>query len=267
MNNRIDKKEEHAVLPDDLLRDIARLKGRPAPQQSVPVATSVLYPVTAAVAAEERRKEEAHRNAIEEALKNPARGQEIPGHGVFIGTWQPEGLSLKFNVFAAKQDLPNESGEKAVFKYVEAVQRIASLTSWHGHRGMNYETDRDLFNALKDGSYMREGSGWFIPPRELLIGTDRNERKDATSIRRGPVVQPDNLYDHSDRGILRGTFHKKSGIYKVDNVPVYPNHYWSSTECSNAPFMWIANFASNFEGFNDKGIHRSCRPVRLELAP
>ena len=62
MKNGLNK-EEYDVLPDDLLQDIALLKGCAAPLQGVPVAASILYPVSTAFAAEERRKEE-------EALKN-----------------------------------------------------------------------------------------------------------------------------------------------------------------------------------------------------
>jgi len=254
--------KEYSVLPDGLLHHIARLKGCPAPQQAVPVAASILYPVSAAIAAEERRKEETRRKAMEEALKNPTRAQEIAGHGIFIGTWQPAGLSLKFNVFAAKEDLTDEDGRKKTYIYDDTVKRIAALKKWHGFDGTNYANDKQLYKALKDGSYIKGGSGWFIPPRELLTGTEANGPRGS----RQGITQPDNLFDLKDKGALRGTFCKGdvSGLY------------WSSTEHRDDPStVWHADFISDsyeysysYQDSNDKlNYDLSCRPVRLELAP
>jgi len=261
MKNRPNKKEEHAALPADLLRDIARLKGRAAAQQDVTIPASVLYPVSSAIAAEESRKEESFWKALEEAMP----GQEFPGHGIFIGAWQPEGLSLRFNIFAAKEDLTDTLDRQATFKYGEAVQRIAELKDWNGFNGTHYETDQDLYKALANGSYVREGSGWFIPPCELLTGAKADE---LASLRmdKPKIIQPDNLYDYRKNGALRGSFCKKSER-KSDGFN-YPGCYWSSTTGRKNPLnMHIVSFSTGKQYcFPSATSLLSCRPVRLELA-
>jgi hypothetical protein len=233
--------EEYDVISEGFLRDIARLKGR-APVEGVPVLASVLYPVSAAIAADERKKEAARKKAEEEALKNPTPGQEIPGQGIFLGTWQPEGLSQKFNVFAAPEDLPD------TMKYVEAVKHLAGRKGWHGHDGTNYATDKEFRQALGNGSYAKEGSGWIIPPRELLTGKDAD----------GNMVQPDNLLAAFNKGVLKGIKTAASGSD-------YPDWYWSSTEYRVLPSdVLIVRFSDGNENWDLKDYVRlSCRPVRL----
>ena len=148
--------EEYDVISEGFLRDIARLKGR-APVKGVPVLASVLYPVSAAIAADERKKE-APKKAEENPKKSP--GQIIPGQGIFLGRYAPkdrEGNSLGkiFNVFAAPEDLTDAAGNKGIFKYVDAVKRIASLKNWHGHDGTNYATDKELYKALRERQLQR----------------------------------------------------------------------------------------------------------------
>jgi len=232
-----DKKEECDVLPDDLLRDIALLKGSAIPRKAVAIPDSILYPVSAAIAAEELRKEK-------EALKNPTPGLEIPRHGIFIGTWQPQGLSQKFNAFAANEDLPKDSYSQT---YDDIIKYLAGLEGWHGHNGTNYATDKELYEALKNESY---DGGWFIPPRELLTGNDA----------KGKRIQLNNLCDHKAKGALSGTFHKAfpkaSGMW-----------YWSSTQNSKKPHdIWSVNFENGNEfSWYKRGAMLNCRPVRLEL--
>jgi len=252
----INKKEEHAALPADLLRDIARLKGSATPEKGMQVSASTLYPVSSAIAAEELRKEEVRRKILEEAMP----GQEIPGHGVFIGTWQPEGLSQKFCIFAAKEDLTNEAGKKEVYNYDDTVKRIAELKGWHGFDGTNYANDKEFYKALKNGSYK---GGWIIPPREFLTGTAADG---PSGVRKGTAVQPDNIYDHKDRGALRG------GFCKEDRDSSLSSWYWSSTAESpviaSLPRVWSLNFIRGAEHAGRKVFGRqSCRPVRLEPVP
>jgi len=250
--------EQFDIAPADYLAAVAKLKGRPAPVAAVPVPVSELYPISAGIAAAEHRKEEALRKAREEAIKNPTLGQEIPGEGgVSAGTWQPKGLSQKFHVVAAPEDLTDESGKKGVFKYVEALKRLANLKGWHGHNGTNFATDKDLYKALEDVSYLREGAGWFIPPRELLTGT---EPDGPSGVRKGKIIQPDNLYSLKDTGKLAGTF--CTAAARGSDCPVW---YWSSTEDRDDPsFMWNADFSDGYEGRYRKDYSRlSCRPVRL----
>jgi len=241
--------EESDILPDDLLEDIAQLKGCAVPQKPVPVTDSFLYPVTAAL----KKAEE------EEALRNPKPGQEIPGHGVIIGTWQLKGLSQKFNVFAAIEDLTNEAGEKEIYTYDDTVKRMAELEDWHGFDGTKYKNDKEFYEALKNGSY---DGGWIIPPRELLTGTKANGPE---GFRSGSyIVQPDNLFDHQDKGSLSGTFDKAAVGERVSG-----NTYFSSTMHWNGWQVWLSSLhGTGFEQPTSKNWTRaSCRPVRLEPVP
>ena len=262
MKNNPDKKEDSDILPDDLLKDIAQLKGGTASPKPVPVPASILYPVTAAVAAEKRRKVQEMIATINGSGDSSALiGQEIPGHGVFIGTWQPEGLSQQFNIFAAPEDLTDTADKKEVYKYVDAVTRIAELKNWHGYNGTNYANKNEIHQALKDGSYIKNGSGWFIPPSELLRGTDANR---LDGIRPGKMVQRDNLYTHKDKGALCGTFST------VGSDSYAGDWYWSSTEDHFNPSLLICTigFSNGNEAWAGRdGDKRSCRPVRLELKP
>ena len=255
MKNSPDKKEEHDVPLDDLLQDIERLKGNGTPKKTAPIDPSILYPATAAVAAEERRKKEALRKAEEEVVKSAVPGQEIPGKGIFIGTWQPPGLRQKFNVYAAKEDLTNEAGEKELYTYLGAIKRVSELKDWHGFDGTNYTIDQELYGALRSGSYK---GGWFIPPRELLTGTAADG---PHGIRPGAPAQRDNLYDYKDKGVLRRSF--SADAYDSNGR----NWYWSSTAYSQ--YIWHAQFGDRSEGCSASTTDSqlSCRPVRLEPVP
>src|ERR1035437_5103371 len=168
-------------------------------------------------------KEALRQKAEEEALKNSEPGRLILGQGVLVGQYAPkdrEGNSLGkiFNVFAAPQDLTGASGKKETYKYVDAVKRIAALKNWNGFDGTNYATDKEIYKALKDGSY---NGGWILPTRDLLVGTDVD----------GKQNQPDNIYAHKDKGSLQGTFNTTNKASGSD----YPDWYWSSSEDRNYP--------------------------------
>ena len=194
----------------------------------------------------------------EEAIANAKPGQLVSGQGVYIGKYQPkdrEGNSLGkiFNAFASPEDLTNKSGKKATFIYVDAVKRIAELKDWNGFDGTNYATDKELYKALKDGSYT---GGWIIPPRELLSGTDVDGEKD---------VQKDNLYAHKDKGSFKGTFTTAA----ARGGSVFFQWYWSCTKDRGHPSgVWNADFSDGFEDWHHKDIRLSCRPVLLvEVKP
>jgi hypothetical protein len=242
MKNSLNEKKERDVLPDDLLQDIARLKGVSVSQQAVSIAASILYPVSAAIAAEKeeaaRRKGEPLRKALEEA----APGQEIRGYGIFIGTWQPEGLSQKFNVFAAPEDLVDRRGKPR--SYADTVGTLSKLKDWHGYAGADYENDTALYAALENGSY--DGK-WVIPPLEVLSGRDAN----------GNLVQQDHIRRYQDAGALKNTFSRGSS-----------NFYWSSTEDHDDP-SHVRNvcLSDGRVDLNHKnGLSVCCRPIRLEPA-
>ena len=188
------------------------------------------------------------------ALATAQVGQKIEGHGVFIGTWEPkdnDGRSLGkiFNMFAAPEDLTDSFGKPQTFKYTEALERIASLKNWHGYDGTSYKRDTELLEALKEGTYT---GGWFIPPRELMIGKDAQEN----------MVQPDNLQAHHDKGALRGTFTLATSTRSGCAI-----WYWTSTARADKRVCFSnIHFANGHEDWNHKdSFELSCRPVRLEL--
>ena len=183
-------------------------------------------------------------------------GELIPGQGIFLGQYQPKdrtgnSLGKIFNVFAAPQDLPD------TMKYADLVKHIARLEAWHGFDGANYATDKEIYAALKDGSY---NGGWIIPPRELLTGTEADS---ARGLRVGKVVQPDNLLRHKNKGAFKNTFKISTGSF---GSPVW---YWSSTEVANSPSkVWCAGFSNGQQDWTAKdNLLMHCRPVRLVEAP
>lgn len=196
----------------------------------------------------------------EESQRNPQIGQMIRGRGIFFGTWEPkdrQGKSLGkiFNLFAAPEDLTDDSGNKEVYTYIDAVKRIGALKNWHGHDGTNYATDKELYTALKDGSY---DGGWILPPGELLAGMEADR---SSGVRKGIVVQPDNLFELQNKGALKGTF-KTTSSGGLD----FSDCYNSCTENGADPsYVWMVHFSDGYEDWLPKDNCRlSCRPVRLE---
>lgn len=238
--------EEYDEIEPELLEVMARLKGRAAPAKPVKALATVLYPVTAAIVADERRKEIARRKAEEEALKNPQPGQKMPDGTIYLGQYTPKdrdgkSLSKTFNVFAAAEDLPE------TMKYVDAVKYIASKYKAHGYDGTNYATDKELYAAIKSGSY---NGGWIIPTRDILHGKDID----------GKETTPDNILAHKDKGSFKDTF-KTAASSGSD----YPDWYWSSTENrDNSSNVWNVRLSDGNDDWNHKDNNRlSCRPVRL----
>jgi hypothetical protein len=152
-------------------------------------------------------------------------GKLSPGKGIFLGSWSPQdrdGVSLgkTFNLFAAPYDLgldENGRGTKQILTYNDAVKAVSEIRSLMGHDGASYENDKELYAALKDGSYKGE---WFIPTRKMIAGTDIDRKQ----------VQADNLLGHKDKGAFRNTFTLASGSD-------YPNWYWSCSEHRENPSL------------------------------
>jgi hypothetical protein len=189
----------------------------------------------------------ARKRAAAEALKNLQPGQLMADGTIFLGKYTPKDLSTPFNVFAAPEDLPE------TMTYNDTVTAVAGLEGWHGHDGARYADDKEIYAALKDGSY---GGGWIIPPRELLSGTKADSPARGLQ---GDVVQPDNLFDHRNTGSFKKTFETARG-----SGPDYPHLYWSSSEERSASGVWSVDFADFDEGFDLKDkCELSCRPVRL----
>jgi hypothetical protein len=194
--------------------------------------------VADAAAAEKREQEEARKEAEVRALAKAKIGQMIAGHGVFIGTWEPkdrEGNSLNkiFNVFAAPHDLMDETDERAMVTFSDAITHVADIKDLCGHDGCNFENDTKLYEALKDGGYNGE---WFIPTQELL----------------------GNLYQSKDKDDLKDTFTTAAN-----------SAYWS---CETDPTLQYRNIVRFSDGIfngvsipNQTCVWLSVRPVRVEL--
>ena len=97
-----------------------------------------------------------------------------------------------------------------------------------------------------------------IPPRELLIGT---EPDGESGVRKGTIIQPDNLFDHQNKGSFKGTFKTAA----AGDGSVFPDWYWSSTEDRDFPsIVWVVRFSDGDGVWHHKDFNRlSCRPVRL----
>jgi hypothetical protein len=238
MTKKKNMTEELDAIDDELLVAIAKVKGH-AVQKAVPQPVSKIYPMSAVMTAW-LKAEEAFWNSLKP-------GQQMSDGTVYVGKYAPKdrsgkSLSLKFNVFAALEDLPG-----GPIEYTSTLKRIAGLRNWHGYNGTNYETDQEIYAALKDGTYK---GGWIIPTSDILYGKDAN----------GDVTMPDNLFAHKKDGALRDTFFMAPG---EDN----PDWYWTSTADRKYPDSLI------FAQFSDEDIltdsdtpdcgTASCRPVRL----
>lgn len=182
------------------------------------------------------------REILDQALPEPAFlpgklkiGHYYKGQGVYIGQWTPfaqteffdffkkKPLRKTFNVFAAPEDLPGGTRN-----YLKTQARVATLKNWHGYDGADYLTDKEIYVALKEGSY---DGGWIIPPKE---------------------IQKELLARHREAGALAGTF--KTDVEDEFN---WPRHYWSST-------VYDFLFSDNGKYKDGDDVFRmSCRPVRL----
>jgi hypothetical protein len=174
-----------------------------------------------------------------QTVKPPQIGQTIAGKGVYIGQWQPKdrsgnSLGKRFNVFAAPEDLTDESGKKALLTFKDTAERMMALGNWHGHDGGDFANDTAVYTALKNGSYNGE---WFIPTRDLLS---------------------DNLYSNKDQGDLKGSFATSGSGLDV--------WYWSCTERRDLQLgVWHVRFSDGNDGWLNRANGRlSCRPCRVE---
>lgn len=182
----------------------------------------------------------------------PKIGETVEGKGIYMGVYAPKyrngkSLGKAFAVYAATEDLTDESGAKLVATFQNHAKRITALKGWHGHDGFDSTNDAAITQGLADGSAVGK---WLIPTRELLSGTDRN----------GDKVQDDNLIAHKDKLGAITTSRKGCGDYE------YPNYYVSATELRDySDYVWCARPADGDGVWDCKDYGRmSCRPVRLE---
>jgi hypothetical protein len=170
---------------------------------------------------------------------------EIPGKGIYLGTWTPfagqnDPASKKtFDVFAAPEDVAVPSANSDFLTVFNAAfAKVGGLSQWHGHNGECYYTHEGLFGALKNNVYK---GGWFIPPQETLSGCDVHF-KDVE----GPSIRA-NL----DKGELEGTFS--------------PAWYLSCTKPDLKQDMrYILNLTGNLAPGEPSSSNCYVRPCRLE---
>lgn len=185
----------------------------------------------------------------------PAIGELVEGEGIYLGTWHPKDrtgrdLGKTFAVYADTQDLKDTSGKNLLLTFNAAAKEVAAIRGHHGHDGIYVENDTALYKALEGGS---AAGKWFMPTRDLLVGTDIDDNK----------VQTDNLCAHKDKGAFKGTFtisDPKNRDYE------YPNYYWSCSEHRDVNRdVYFARVAFGSGDWDDKDDNRlSCRPVRVE---
>jgi hypothetical protein len=184
-------------------------------------------------------------------------GQLVPGKGILLGVWSPKdrngnSLNKTFNVFAAPCDLgldENGRADKQILRYKDAVKCVSEIRSLMGHDGANYKNNTELYAALKNGSYKGE---WFIPTREMIVGTDSN----------GQQVQTDTLLAHKDKGAFKNTFTLASGFD-------FAHWYWSCSETREGPSRVCGVRLSDGNVYWGHTGHfsLSSRPLRAELRP
>lgn len=193
--------------------------------------------VIAAMAADKKAREEAYAKII--AAAKP--GDMIEGHGIFLGTWEPEdskgSLGKLFNVFAAPEDL------QGTMTYRDAVESVARLKDWNGHDGANYANDDELYEALGDGRYNGE---WVIPPMIIWTGYD--------SIGCNSTM-PDNFFANNDPEAFTGLFSTGGDDW-----------YWTSTplEPGRMKFINVIQLAHGGDMPATAATPNLCRPIRLE---
>jgi hypothetical protein len=132
--------------------------------------------------------------------------------------------------------------------------RIAKLNKQQGYRETLYDTDQDLYKAIREGRY---DGAWVLPPMELLDGVNRNNN--------APVA--DNLHVHKETGAFSGT------VAGRDPDNFFKGFYWTSTKvhafilgtglCGVRVDDAAIAASSRLIKDDDEFARMICRPVRL----
>jgi len=183
-----------------------------------------------AVITKKCEKKTAQKNAETEALENLLIGFNIEEQGVYMGVLDIAGK--KFILFAAPEDLTDESNKKVLSSYINAAKEVAGKRNWHGHDGACIKNEAELYKALIDGSC--EGR-WFVPTKSML-GL---------------------LFDNNDKDAFRKTF-------TITNTLPGAHWYLSCSENPNNPAqIWFTRFSAGDGNWLPKdGFRLSCRPCR-----
>ena len=141
--------EKLDALDDELLAEIAKIKGQPA-QKAVPRPACEIYPLSAA----EKTKVEAWLKAEKEALENPASGQKMPDGTVYLNlNAMNDSRSNPASAATGKYDL-----ETVAMHEIDEVLGLGS-TLGQGFPGPynTYMSPEDLFR------YDASGKRTFLP--------------------------------------------------------------------------------------------------------
>ena len=183
-------------------------------------------------------------------------GTLIEGKGVYVGTWEPTDnnnrtLGKVFDLYAAPEDIRNNSGNNLLMTFNDAVRHVAGLRNWHGHDGNNFANEEAVTQAVRTNPGLL--AKWFIPTKEILHGKNAQ----------GTKVQPNNLYDHRTK-MPRGAEFVTNASGSDD-----ARWYWSCTEHpDNSSYVSNVHFTDGDDDWYGKGGYElSVRPVRAELRP
>ena len=193
-----------------------------------------------------RQKPEDHSKDIEVVPEDLKIGDKVYNDaGVCTGIYLGQYSDLKqiFDLYAAPEDLTDENDHSLIAAFNTSVEALNQKKNWHGYDGECFYREKELNNALVNGTYQ---GGWMLPTNKIL--------------RR--------LYKHKDVGDLKDTF-------KVNNQPNGANRYWSCTECRGSavliepnlyrPAMSRVRFSDGEMRFVWPDHAFSSRPVRAEL--
>jgi hypothetical protein len=174
-------------------------------------------------------------------------GRPISQRGIYLGKWRPmdekrQSVGQKYYVFMAFSDWVGRNGQDR-FSYNELVGEVGRIKDWAGHPGHFVEQAGTLHDDLGSGKY---GGGWFLPPAELLNGTNFYRARGF----------PTNVSELQNNGRLNAVF---------QNCP-----YWT---CSHHPREASETMIVDIRVPDEADFHRRdslrlpCRLFRLEPAP
>jgi hypothetical protein len=156
-----------------------------------------------------------------------------------------------FDYFAAPKDTRFLYGFiKRIATYNLSIQLIANLKEVCGHRGILLPNDAAIYDAAETDP--AKLALWHMPTFPLVNG--HNVGSDQ--------VNPNNMYAHKDKGVLKGTFTDKAGSDLA-------HWYWSATEHrANPSTVYDVDFTDGDDDWDHKDTNDlSSRPVRAEIRP
>jgi hypothetical protein len=155
-----------------------------------------------------------------------------------------------FDYFAAPRDARFGGGSKKIATYDSDIQRIAKLADVCGHNGILLLNDAAIYDVAEaDPAKL---ALWHMPTLSLVSGQNISYRD---------RVNPNNMYNHKNKGVLQGTF--------TDENSSRAHWYWSAYIPYYEPSVVRAVTFTNCVGrFISKNTPvASSRPVRAEIRP